>query len=131
MRDPSEKDFSEEDTNAKLHDLAFRQVYNRELGLPQGTLFLRTHPLLEMTDENLSDRPESQTMTFGKELEALLNRHSIESGSNTPDFILATYVQQCLAAWNLTVAAREKWYGREFTPGTIDNSVRQPMVEGK
>lgn len=57
--------------------------------------------------------------SFDKELESLLNHYSIESGSNTPDFILAEYLRQCLSAWNLAVAAREQWYGRKFVPGTI------------
>lgn len=51
-------------------------------------------------------------MTFEKELEALLNRFSQENGSDTPDFILAKYLNDCLTAWNHAVVAREKWYGR-------------------
>jgi hypothetical protein len=50
--------------------------------------------------------------TFRKELESLINRHSAENGSDTPDFILADYLQDCLFAWDKAVAAREKWYGR-------------------
>lgn len=56
---------------------------------------------------------KSDSGAFGKELEALLNRHSIENDSNTPDFILAEYLRQCLAAWNLAVAAREEWFDRK------------------
>ena len=52
-------------------------------------------------------------MTFEMELESLLNRFSQENGSNTPDFILAKYLNDCLTTWNQAIAAREKWYGRE------------------
>ncbi len=52
---------------------------------------------------------------FEKELEALINRHSIENGSNTPDFILAEYLMDCLRSWNHLVMKRERWYGREAT----------------
>lgn len=58
--------------------------------------------------------------TFAQELESLINRFSQENGSNTPDFILAQYLLACLLAWNESVTAREKWYGRMGTaPATI------------
>jgi hypothetical protein len=50
---------------------------------------------------------------FEKELEHLLNKYSQENGSDTPDFILAKYLTDCLMAWNNSVCWREKWYGRE------------------
>jgi len=49
---------------------------------------------------------------FRKELEVLINKHSRENGSNTPDFILADYLQNCLMAFDSAVFAREQWYGR-------------------
>jgi len=42
----------------------------------------------------------------------VLNRHSAENGSDTPDFILAEYLEKCLWAYDTTVTAREKWFGR-------------------
>lgn len=50
---------------------------------------------------------------FRKELETLINRHSLENGSNTPDFILANYLVACLKVFDATLVEREKWYGRE------------------
>jgi len=47
---------------------------------------------------------------FRTELEALINRHSMEKGSNTPDFILAKYLAKCLTNFDETVLARDKWY---------------------
>ncbi len=55
--------------------------------------------------------------SFRQELAALINRHSLENGSDTPDFILSQYVTDCLDAWDKGVARREEWYGRR-TPGT-------------
>jgi len=54
--------------------------------------------------------------TFKKELEHLINSKSLENSSNTPDFILADYLADCLAIFDKTVNAREKWYGRQI-PG--------------
>lgn len=46
-----------------------------------------------------------------------VNKWSAENGSNTPDFILAEYLMDCLKAWNKGVTRRESWYGRE--PGGL------------
>lgn len=55
--------------------------------------------------------------TFDQELESLLNRHSIENDSNTPDFILAQYLLACLDAYNTALINRARWYGRMDVPG--------------
>ena len=55
-------------------------------------------------------------MNFEKELERLINKNSAESSSNTPDFILAQYLNACLLAWNTGVQQRESWYGRDPRP---------------
>ena len=44
------------------------------------------------------------------ELRRLLNQHSAENGSHTPDYILARYLIDCLAAYNRAVDARSRWY---------------------
>jgi len=50
---------------------------------------------------------------FHKELESLINRYSKENGSNTPDWVLAEYLERCLTAFNACVNLRERYYGRE------------------
>ena len=51
---------------------------------------------------------------FEQELCELLNRHSAEGGSDTPDFILAAYLISCLRNWNHHVYKREEWYRSTF-----------------
>ena len=51
-------------------------------------------------------------ISFEQELKHLLNKYSMESDSNTPDFILAEYMHACLTSFNLATRAREHWYGR-------------------
>lgn len=46
-----------------------------------------------------------------KEIEGVLNKHSAESGSDTPDFILAQYLMNCLEAFDKAVIHRDQWYG--------------------
>ena len=53
---------------------------------------------------------------FAKELQALLNRHSCESTSNTPNCILARYLLGCLMAFDLAVQQRETWNGYDPRP---------------
>ncbi|MDP2270899.1 MAG: hypothetical protein Q8K32_09225 [Archangium sp.] len=47
-----------------------------------------------------------------KTIEAAINANSAENGSNTPDFILAEYLTDCLAAFDKAVVRRGDWYGR-------------------
>jgi hypothetical protein len=54
-------------------------------------------------------------MTFDEELQQLINKHSQENISNTPDFILATYLANCLKAFNQAVTQRELWHDDEAT----------------
>lgn len=53
---------------------------------------------------------------FRKELTKLINCESMENGSDTPDFLLAEYLTDCLSAFDRVVSAREKWYGRNKEP---------------
>lgn len=57
-------------------------------------------------------RKVSTQTCFKRDLQSLLNRYSIENESDTPDYMLAHYLVQCLEAFELAVRARETWYGR-------------------
>lgn len=67
---------------------------------------------------------EKQPPTFREELETLLNKHSMENGSNTPDFMLAEYLCACLTAFDRFVNRRECWYGRGAASA---NGLDQPV----
>ncbi len=60
---------------------------------------------------------ERDKLTFREELEQLLNRHSKENGSNTPDFVLAKYLESCLTLFDHAVSARDAFYGISPRPG--------------
>ena len=47
---------------------------------------------------------------FEKELRDLINHHSIENGSDTPDFILAEFMCNCLQVFSTVVKKRDMWY---------------------
>ena len=52
-----------------------------------------------------------------KDIETAINKSSAENYSNTPDFILAEYLMDCLKAFDNAVLRRAKWYGRLDQPG--------------
>ena len=49
---------------------------------------------------------------FQKDLATLINEYSKENDSDTPDFILARYLNAVLENFNAAVLDREQWYGR-------------------
>lgn len=55
--------------------------------------------------------PKDNRESFRNELEILINRYSMENTSNTPDFVLAGYLFQCLDIFDSTITMRDKYYG--------------------
>jgi hypothetical protein len=50
---------------------------------------------------------------FEKELTNLINKHSMENGSDTPDFMLARFLTQALINYDLLAYDRDLWYKGE------------------
>jgi len=67
-------------------------------------------------------------LDFLKELENLINRASQESASNTPDFILAQYLEGCLRNFETAIQQRETWHGRDPRPSHVRYGV---VIEDK
>ena len=68
----------------------------------------------------------AELRTLEAELAALLNCHSQENESNTPDFILAQYLLGCLAVFTTAVQQRETWWGRNAAPSEPGSSLDEP-----
>ena len=47
---------------------------------------------------------------FERELSTLINSHSRENKSDTPDYILAEYMMSCLKAFEKATVVRHLWY---------------------
>ncbi len=68
----------------------------------------------------IPDTERPQTPTPGSllfELQRAINRASVEHISNTPDFVLANFLRDCLGAWDAATRERERWYGVHLAPG--------------
>lgn len=63
--------------------------------------------------------------SFEKELETLLNCHSKDNDTNTPDFLLAEFLTKCLQAYKDMNDKNDIWHGRRRDDTeTLDNGLR-------
>lgn len=67
--------------------------------------------IVEAAEATLKMAPK-QPQTLVQELTSILNRRSLENGSNTPDFILADFLSRCLVLFDDATNARSTWYGQ-------------------
>lgn len=61
---------------------------------------------------NIDEKTKRNIELFEMELTHLINIHSLENLSNTPDFILARYLMECMRNFNITTNDRAAWYRR-------------------
>jgi hypothetical protein len=67
---------------------------------------------------------------FEIELEKLINKYSIENGSNTPDFLLTKYLMGCLHNYNSTVNSRKVWCGESKEISNMsEETIREEIDE--
>lgn len=69
-----------------------------------------------------------KTGSFEEQLRGVINAHSQESVSYTPDYILSQYLLGCLAAFNQAVLQRETWYRLNRSPGN-GGTILDPIVD--
>lgn len=62
-------------------------------------------------------------ISFRKQLKELINKNGMENNSNTPDFILAKFLDCCLTTFDTAVYERDKWYG--FKPWEGNNIISE------
>ena len=55
-----------------------------------------------------SQEQEPKWKAFERELAGLINKYSLENNSNTPDYILAHYLHQCLMAYESLKRANDE-----------------------
>jgi len=71
---------------------------------------------------NSSSEVDAQKENIIKDIASIINKYSRENESNTPDFILAKYLEQCLKAFETACIEREEWYHKKLTIDEVDNS---------
>lgn len=74
-----------------------------------------SRPIEQQVSREVGGQPTDKYDELAKEIATLINQRSLENDSNTPDFILAEYLVQCLKTFNWTNNKREKWYGKSLS----------------
>jgi hypothetical protein len=64
--------------------------------------------------------------TLKEELETLINQYCEENYSNTPDFILAEFLIDCLKAFGNATNRRSSWYNQNPTFVEFSDSTKVP-----
>lgn len=86
-------------------------------GSPHGLKFRKGEMLIfNLEDGSVSVEPvvpdqQDGPATLAEDFAAVVNRHSAENASGTPDYILGQYLADCLETWNKTRQALNKHYG--------------------
>lgn len=109
-------------TNPTISELEVAIASGKHVDLkPDGTATISDKKPRPTIDQVLAEE-NSRPYSFTERLQHLLNEFSKENNSNTPDFVLAAYMENCLTAFNLATHRREQFYGR--TIDTKDSSNR-------
>ena len=68
--------------------------------------------VLKVVKAGPDDIPENEGKlpSFREDLTSLLNKHCKENRSNTPDFILAEYLDNCLSVYDRACVNNSKWH---------------------
>lgn len=56
-------------------------------------------------------------IAFREDLRKLLNQHCIDNYCNTPDYILAAFLEEILNNYTLIIAKRDFWFGFDPNKG--------------
>ena len=54
-----------------------------------------------------------ETVGFREDLAGCINRYSMENKSNTPDYVLAHFLEKALQAFDHATNLRTEWYGAD------------------
>ena len=73
---------------------------------------------------------EEAESVLRRDLASLLNTHSCENESNTPDFVLAQYLILSLDAFDNAINMREAWFGRRANLGDAVEADSGLPIEG-
>lgn len=86
-----------------------KDAYEREMQARAEEDASSLHEGLQKINDHFA---QSKTIeeSFDNGLEKLINKYSMENGSDTPDYMLADYLCDCLDNFNRTVRARTNWY---------------------
>jgi hypothetical protein len=100
-----------------------RYDVEQQLGHYLGSGFPIAASLSELADQLAApvvpDGDREERVTFRQELAKLINRHSMENGSNTPDFLLAWWLNDQLRIFGMLMDERDSWHNWKSAPAPV------------
>lgn len=81
--------------------------------------------LCAMRNVYLADPPHR---SFLSDLTKLLNYWNKELPSNSPDHLLATYLERCLQAAHVLIGRRDAWYGVGLAPASAPEVLAEAEI---
>lgn len=102
LREFGEKISKQEDIPPEFTD-ALNETINEEVDVKEKSI----KPVPANRDAKVMFR----STEFIKELETVINKYSMENESNTPDFILAPFLRECLRVFAGVTVKRDEWFG--------------------
>lgn len=73
--------------------------------------------------------PGAKEPNFARKLASLLNSVSRENRSNTPDFILANFMETCLFGFENASNSRERWFGKYLSINGESRSPEEKIID--
>lgn len=108
----SEQELAEQLTNDEIITLLAKKTMELKNLPTQEEKFCEHGYLRPSCTFCKSLKPSQAKNTFYDEVKHLINKMSLENASNTPDFILAEFLQGCLNLLDNAIYRREKWYSK-------------------
>jgi hypothetical protein len=116
---PSDSDLKRLLEEARYRRMTPHEVLEQRISFAAGNLAMHTGESVESIKARMIEKPEEivneerpPLTEFERKLKTLLNIHSMESASGTPDFILAEYMVAALNAYSRATRARELCHRR-------------------
>jgi len=81
---------------------------------------------LDCLDRHHKPTQGDAVSTLRDEITTAINRASAENGSDTPDYILARYLEASLAAFEVAVRDRDEWHGFKTWPTAATRPTDRP-----
>ena len=69
--------------------------------------------LTKKDDDIINTTTKEKYEAFSRDVSELINKHSLEGESNTPDYILGSYLTNCLISYTYAMRDKEKHHNSE------------------
>ena len=71
-------------------------------------------------EDIVRDILEKMNNDLEKDIEVLMNQYNVDTITDTPDYILASYLMTCLRNYLITKATTETWFGKRITTNGVE-----------